>query len=93
MACRSLCDRCLAYLSGAEKEVVLWAQGDAVTKCISVAELVKRRCPTRPVHQITTIGSEDPSDVSPPQITIVLSLKRPASTPPLGYQVSSGPPL
>lgn len=69
------------------REVVLVAQRDAVGKCVSVAEILKRS--VGGLHQITTVssvemeGKEGHYEVA---IRISLSLDAPADANTLGYQ-------
>ena len=64
--------------------VRLHAEGNAVSKCVSVAEIAKRKL--RGVHQLNEIGLAD--DGARPTIGITLSL-RPLDAAHPGYQ----PPL
>ena len=52
--------------------MTIFAEGDAVAKAVSVAEIVKRRL--RGLHQNTQIGLADRTDRSTPTISITLSL-------------------
>jgi DNA-binding protein len=67
MSCHLLCTHPARHLAQVEKptdDVILRGIGRAINKVVTLAEIIKRQVPQ--LHQVTSIGSSEITDVFPP---------------------------